>query len=105
MDTKNIYNSSVLNKQEEVIEEILSTKSFRLEKISSFGHRTPDNEWYDQDNDEWVLLLKGRATILFQIQNKTVNLKEGDYFLIKKHIKHRVEYVSEDALWLCIHFK
>ena len=105
MNIKNIYNNNTIDKQEELIEEIFSTNSFRLEKISSFGHRTPDNEWYDQDNDEWVLLLKGRATILFKIQNKPVNLEGGDYLLIKKHIKHRVEYVSEDALWLCIHYK
>jgi len=105
MNIKNIYNIDNADKSEEVIKEILSTDNFRIEKISSFGQATPNGEWYDQANDEWVVLLKGSAIILFQTKNESVNLNEGDYLIIKKHLKHRVEYVSNDALWLCIHYK
>ena len=45
----------------EVMEDILTTESFRLERIISTGQATPAGEWYDQETHEWVLLLAGEA--------------------------------------------
>ncbi len=105
MEIKNIYLQKNKNRKSEIIEDIISTKSFKLEKISSFGYPTPNNEWYNQDRNEWVLLLKGQATLKFKKDDYKINLNEGDYIHIEKHLEHRVEYTSEDALWLCIHYK
>ncbi len=105
MDIKNIYDNTIKGKEFEVIEELFSTKSFRLERIKSFGHITPVNQWYNQETDEWVLLLRGQAKLLFKNNNKTVSLNSGDYLLIHKGTVHRVDFTSKDALWLCIHFK
>ncbi len=105
MEIKNIYLQKNKNSKSEIIEDIIFTKSFRLEKISSFGYPTPNNKWYNQDKNEWVLLLKGQATLKFKKDVSRINLKEGDYIFLEKHLEHRVEYVSKDAIWLCIHYK
>lgn len=44
---------------------LLRSATCRLERIVSIGHATPAGEWYDQDRDEWVALLQGRAGLRF----------------------------------------
>ncbi len=46
---------------EEIIQVLLATGNFRLERIVSNGQATPPGEWYDQDTHEWVALLSGAA--------------------------------------------
>ena len=89
---------------EEVFSAILSTPSVKLERIVSKGQVTPEGFWYDQNLDEWVILLRGEATILFE-NAETVNLMPGDYLLIPAHAKHRVTYTSSDpeCVWLALH--
>jgi cupin 2 domain-containing protein len=36
----------------------------RIERIVSTSQTTPPGEWFDQDWDEWVLLISGAAEIL-----------------------------------------
>lgn len=40
---------------------LLSTPSFRIERIVSLGHTSAEGFWYDQETHEWVLLLSGAA--------------------------------------------
>lgn len=84
--------------------QIIAEGSSRIERIVSQGQTTPENEWYDQESDEWVLLLQGVATIEF-INNRLIDLTSGDYILIKAHEKHRVSYTSIEpvCIWLAIH--
>ncbi len=77
--------------------------AFRLEHIVSNGHASERGFWYDQPNPEWVLLMQGRAILDFENGEK-LELKAGDSFLIPAHSKHRVESVSQDAVWLALHF-
>ena len=72
-----------------------------MERISSYGHITPTGEWYDQREEEWVALLRGAATLKFI--SGELELKAGEYLSIPRGMKHRVERVSEDAVWLTIH--
>ena len=51
---------------EEMSEALLDTQQFRLERILSAGQRTPPGEWYDQNTNEWVILLSGEAGVLFE---------------------------------------
>ena len=39
--------------------EILRTETFRIERIVSRGQASPPGFWYDQETDEWVLLVSG----------------------------------------------
>jgi cupin 2 domain-containing protein len=82
---------------------LLAGNSFRLESITSRGQASPSGFWYDQDNDEWVALLRGEADLEFQ-DGETLHLEAGDFLLIEAHRRHRVSMASKDAIWLALHF-
>jgi cupin 2 domain-containing protein len=63
---------------------------------------SPPGFWYDQDRDEWILVIKGTAELQFA-DGKSVTMNAGDYLLIPKHEKHRVEHTSEEVVWLAVH--
>ncbi len=82
---------------------LLTAKACRLEKIVSYGQITPEGQWYDQDEEEWVMLIKGSASIRFDSLGVMV-LKAGDFLTIPAHLRHRVEACSDDAIWLALHY-
>jgi cupin 2 domain-containing protein len=102
----NLFASLPENLPEELIENLVENDEFRLERIVSTGHVTPAGEWYDQDSDEWVVLLTGAARLLFEAPNEVVTLKPGDHLKIPAHRKHRVEWTDPDkpTVWLALHF-
>ena len=89
----------------ERFDELLSGRSFRLERIVSTGQATPPDEWYDQNDDEWVVLLTGSATLRFTDPQETIDLEAGDWLLIPAHRRHRVEQTAIDrpTVWLALH--
>ena len=89
---------------DELIEQLLQQSGIRIERIISTGQTTPDNTWYDQSQDEWVILLKGHAKLLFE-DHKEIALKSGDYVFIPAHQKHRVTWTApnEVCVWLACH--
>jgi len=89
--------------KEEVIEVIYENGDVRAERICSFGAISPDGFYYDQKDDEFVMLIKGEAEL--EVLKETIRLKEGDFLYIKAHQKHKVIYTSEDAEWLCLYLK
>lgn len=105
MKTVNIYKQIPDNLGEEVFEVLEQSKAVKIERIISKGHASPGTGWYDQELNEWVLVLKGNASISFE--NETViDLKEGDYINIPAHRKHRVISTSAitETIWLAIHY-
>ena len=86
--------------------EILTTGDASIERIVSHGHQTPEGEWYDQENDEWVVLLQGSARLAYT-DGTEVALKAGDYLLLPARKKHRVNFTSSapPCIWLAIHGK
>lgn len=87
----------------EVITTLLQNEKIRVETIVSHGNASPDGFWYCQDEDEWVMLTKGKAQI--QFEDEFVDLCNDDHMLIPAHKKHRVSYVSDDGEWLCVFIK
>ncbi len=85
---------------------LLQSSACRLERIISIGHATPPGEWYDQDGDEWVVLLQGQAGLRFADEDGERQLIAGDYIRIPAHCRHRVEWTSRKppAIWLALHF-
>jgi cupin 2 domain-containing protein len=77
--------------KDELIETILQASGFRIERIVSQGHRSEEGFWYDQSENEWLILLKGSATIRFENQSQLIKINPGDYMHIEKHVRHRVE--------------
>lgn len=93
-----------VNAAGEAFQTLLRTPGVRVERIVSRGHRSPDGFWYDQDMDEWVLLLSGAATLRFEGEDP-IDLKPGTYLHIPAHRRHRVEWTdpAQPTIWLAIH--
>ena len=90
----------------ELIEVLVRTPGARLERIVSRGHRTPDGEWYDQEWDEWVVVLSGRGRLRIEGESELVELGPGDSLLLRAHLRHRVEWTDPgaDTVWLALHY-
>jgi cupin 2 domain-containing protein len=90
---------------EELIQILLSTPDVRIERIVSLGHALPDGFWYDQEDHEWVLLLKGAARLRFEGE-ETIELRPGAFVNIPARRRHRVEWTDphEPTIWLAIHY-
>jgi cupin 2 domain-containing protein len=101
----NLFDHLPLPAAEEEFTGLLSRQGVRIERIVSNGHSTPDETPYDQDHDEWVLLLRGAAGLWID-GDGTRDLRPGDHVLIPAHRLHRVTWTaeSEPTIWLAIHF-
>ncbi len=95
----NIFKNLPDNLTEEVLENLASSSQVKIERIISKGHSSPSFGWYDQDQNEWVIVLKGQAEITFE-NDSTVLLSAGDYVNIKAHQKHKVKGADENSLVL-----
>jgi cupin 2 domain-containing protein len=106
INTQNIFKTNPEKPNEEIFEIILNNKNLKLERIITNGQTTPPGEWYNQENDEWVVLIQGSALILFE-NEKFIILNKGDHILIPKNCKHRVQWVdsNQECIWLALHFK
>lgn len=104
-NTKNIFSNIPENIPDEIFEKIISNDKMKIERIVSKGQSSPKDFWYDQGQNEWVLLLKGKAKLQFD-HDETVVLREGDYINIPAHKKHRVEWTdpNEETIWLAIFY-
>jgi cupin 2 domain-containing protein len=90
----------------ELVETLLRRQGLRIERIVSTGQATPKGQWYDQEDDEWVLLAAGAARILIAGEARERHLEAGDWLLLPAHCRHHVAWTSSDppAVWLAIHF-
>ena len=106
MDLKNIFSNIPKDIPKEIFEEIVSVENCRIQRIISKGHSTPDDQWYDQDKDEWVILLQGSAGLLFEGSDNHIKLQPGDYLHIPAHVKHRVEWTDNniETIWLAVRY-
>ena len=100
----NIFSDIPASLPDELLEIIAGNDTVRIERIISRGHTSPDDFWYDQEHNEFVLLVSGEAELRIEDRDDPVRLKRGDYLVIPAHIKHRVEWTSpdEDTVWLAV---
>ncbi len=91
---------------DELVEIISENDTVRIERIVSRGHTSPDDFWYDQEQNEFVLLVSGEAELRIEGRDGPVRMKMGDYMVIPAHKKHRVEWTSpdEDTVWLAVFY-
>jgi cupin 2 domain-containing protein len=103
---KNIFNDLPAKLPQEMVETILRTPTVRIERIVSKGHASPEDFCYDQNESEWVLLLKGKARLRFE-SGEVVTMQAGDHLQIPAHCKHRVEWTPPDleTIWLAVYYK
>ena len=91
---------------EELCEVLAHSVAIRLERIVSLGHATPSGQWYDQDTNEWVVLLRGAAGLRFEDESEPRVLGPGDWLDIRAHRRHRVDWTAarEPTVWLALHY-
>lgn len=89
---------------QELFTNLLSGRNLRIERIVSFGQRSPDGFWYEQSENEWVLLLEGSARLRFD--DGPVELRPGDHLNIPAKTRHRVEQTAENGrtVWLAVFY-
>lgn len=104
---KNLFADIPENLQVELFQIILQAPGFRLERIVSHGHCSPDGFWYDQEENELVILLKGSAGLRFDDNESVLVLNPGDYLHINEHQRHRVEWTDsqQETIWLAVYYK
>lgn len=101
----NLLDSLPLAGQAESFEPVLERPGLRVERIVSRGHTTPPGQWYDQKQDEWVMLLDGAARLHIEGQGE-LHMRRGDAVLLPAHVRHRVEWTDPDqpTIWLAVHY-
>ncbi len=74
----NIFASLPEGFGQETFDELLSFPNLKIERIVSKGHVSPPGDWYDQAWHEWVIVLAGAGTVVFEDGRETT-LRTGDY--------------------------
>ncbi len=106
MTPNSIFSNIPDSIKEEIFEIPIKTDHFKLERIISAGQTTPPGEWYDQDANEWVILLGGSAGLLFEGNEEVLVMRPGDYVHIPAHKRHRVEWKDRDqkTVWIALYY-
>ena len=104
---KNVFENLVPTCSDEQFDSIIQADSIRIERIVSNGHSSAANFWYDQSENEWVIVLQGSAEIRFAPQESNHLLTPGDFLNIPAGQRHRVEQTSHDqpTVWLAVFYK
>jgi len=102
----NLFQLPAVMPEEELFESLIPDKGVLIERIVSTGQASPPGFWYDQERDEWVVLLQGQARLAWET-GKVLEMKLGDWVFIPAHERHRVEYTSKEppCIWLAVHGK
>ncbi|MEZ8009752.1 MULTISPECIES: cupin domain-containing protein [Vibrio] len=102
----NIYSNVPSSIPDEIFNDIITTENVRIERIISHGHRSPEQSWYDQDENEWVMVLEGQGVIEFE-DGRVVTLSKGDYINIAAREKHKVVGTDRDVvtIWLAVFYR
>jgi cupin 2 domain-containing protein len=102
----NLFSGLPTQPTDEQFTTLLQGGPFRLERIVSQGHASPPDFWYEQPQDEWILLLRGSAGLSFAGEERLITLGAGDCLLIPAGQRHRVEWTEPQAhtVWLALHY-
>lgn len=90
----------------ETFDTLIEQKNLRIERIVSTGQITPEGEWYDAGEAEFVLLVSGAARLRIEGEDEDRELGEGDYILLPSHCRHRVTFTraAPPTIWLAMYF-
>ena len=102
----NIFASLPRERDVEHIEALIEDGTARVERIVSFGQASPDGFWYDQEQSEWVIVLRGGAKLEVEGLPDLIALGPGDYLNLSAHTRHRVAWTTpeEATIWLAIYY-
>src|SRR5262249_41428938 len=91
--------------QVEQFDELWRTAGLRIERIVSWGHATAAGDWFDQESDEWVVLLTGTARLCIEGRAELLEMQPGDWVFLPTRVRHRVEWTdpTDPTVWLAVH--
>jgi cupin 2 domain-containing protein len=90
--------------KEECFLTLLETPAVKIERIVSHSHSSPPGFWYDQDEVEWVIVLRGTAKLEFE-GGESIGMAAGDHLTIPSRLKHRVAQTDPETIWLAVHVR
>ena len=107
MNAQNIFQEVPTTLPDELMETLLTREKFRIQRIVSHGHVSPPGFWYDQEENEWVILLSGAARLTLEGRPEPIQLAPGDYLNIPAHLRHRLEWThpDQDTVWLAVFYR
>jgi cupin 2 domain-containing protein len=85
----------------EHFETLLARPGLRIERIISHGQASPPGFWYEQAEDEWVLVVAGRAALGFP-DGSEVELGPGEWLSLPARCRHRVLRTASPTVWLAV---
>ncbi len=83
----------------ETFTQLLTHKNIKINRIVSSNEL--DATEYLQEEDEWLVLLEGEATLILDSEEK--NLTKGDTLFIPSNTPHRVVHTQNGTVWLTVH--
>lgn len=91
---------------EEQLQTLMQRPGLKVERIVSFGHASPADFWYQQQQHEWVLLLSGSAQLRFADEVEPRTLLPGDFVEIVAQRRHRVDATAsaQPTVWLALFY-
>jgi cupin 2 domain-containing protein len=100
----NLLSSLPATISSELTEALVQVKHVRIERIVSEGHASPPGFWYEQSENEFVLLIQGAAKLRFD--DSDFEMKSGDWINIPAHRRHRVEWTTpgKKTVWLAVFY-
>lgn len=106
MPSANLFDQVPAAFSEELLEVLASSGDVRIERIVSRGHANPPDFWYDQSQHEFVLLVGGRARLVFADGSPPRELVPGDWLVLPAHYRHRVDWTDpeQETVWLAVHY-
>ena len=79
--------------------ELLEHKNIKINRIVSSSNL--ESIEYIQEEDEWLVLIEGEATLLVNQEEKI--LQKGDTFFVPAKTPHTVLKTKESTVWLTVH--
>ena len=106
MNHGNLFSDIPVDVPEELFERLAGSDGVRVERIISDGQSSPAGFWYDQEQNEWVMVLREKAGLRFADSEELVVLGPGEWIDIPAHAKHRVEWTEagEKTIWLAVFY-
>lgn len=97
----NLYDLPADFSEQEIFTDLLINHNVRIERIVSYGQTTPTDQPYVQPDDEWVMVLMGKAILKLEDERHVLNA--GESLLIPANVKHWITYTQSPTIWLAIH--
>ena len=104
---KSLFENIPAELPDELFETLVAADRVRIERIVSRGQTSPQGFWYDQEENEFVVVLQGSAGLRMEDENAPRIMKPGDYVVIPAHARHRVEWTdpSGATIWLAVFYR